>query len=119
MRIVIDTDSKTEQQPQITRVNAPSIEAVHDTANVVAASSPMDAGHARVPDGYSNDNTNQMTQQLPGITSVAVAGALDAGAPKVPQELTIASAMPDTGNMETFNQSSSFAAGPVANAVHN
>src|SRR5947209_1862099 len=113
MRIVIDTDSKTEQS-QISKINTTSTEAQHDSSMV--ASSPMDAGHARVPDGYANDPTNQ-TMQLAGNTSFAVAGAIDAGAPKVQQEQTIASAMPDTGNMETYN--TSFSAGPIANAVHN
>jgi len=119
MRIIIETDSKAEQQPQITKVNAPSSEVQHNSATIVAASSPIDGGHARVPDGYANDTTAQVTQQLPGNTSFPIAGALDAGAPKVAQELTIASAMPDTGNMETTNTANTFAAGAFANSVHN
>jgi hypothetical protein len=118
MRIVIDTDSKTEQQPQITKISAPTTEAVHESSTVVATSSPIDAGHARIPDAYANDTSSQMTQR-PGNTSFPIAGAIDAGAPKVASEVTVASAMPDTGNMETFNQGSTFAAGPLANAVHN
>src|SRR6476660_10538866 len=108
MRIVIDTDNKTEQQPQITKTNAPSAEVQHDSSTVVAVSSPIDAGHARFPDGYANDSSSQMTQQLPGNTSFPVAGAIDAGAPKVQQEVTVASAMPEVGNMETMNTTNVF-----------
>ena len=118
MRIVIDTDSKSDQQPQVTKISAPSIEAVHDSSTVVANSSPIDAGHARIPDAYANDTSSQMAQRS-GNTSFPIAGAIDAGAPKVAQEVTVASAMPDTGNMETYNEAGAFAAGPLANAVHN
>ena len=118
MRIVIDTDSKSDQQPQVTKISAPSTEAVHDSSTVVATSSPVDAGHARIPDPYANDTSSQMAQRT-GNTSFPIAGAIDAGAPKVAAEVTVASAMPDTGNMETYNQSSAIAAGPLANAVHN
>jgi hypothetical protein len=119
MRIVIDTDNKIEQQPQITKTNAPSAEVQHDSSTVVAVSSPIDAGHARVTDGNANDSTGQKTQQLPGNTSFPIAGAIDAGAPKVQQEVTVASAMPDVGNMETMNPANAFPAGAFSNSVHN
>ena len=118
MRIVIDTDSKTEQQPQVTKINAASTEVQHENSSIVSSSSPIDAGHARVPDGYANDS-NQKTQQLPGNTTFPVAGAIDAGAPKVQQEVTVASAMPDVGNMETMNTSNAFPAGAFAGNAHN
>ena len=119
MRIVIETDNKTEQQPQITKTNAPSAEVQHNSSTVVAVSSPIDAGHARVIDGSANDSTSQTMQQLPGNTSFPIAGAIDAGAPKVQQEVTVASAMPDTGNMETMNTSNAFPAGAFSSNVHN
>ena len=121
MRIIIETDSNTEQQqPEVKKVSTVSTLHEHhnSTAVVSSSSSPVDAGHARIPDGYANSSATQM-MQLPGNTSFPIAGAIDAGAPKVQQEITVASAMPDTGNMETFNSEKAFPAGAFVSPVSN
>jgi len=120
MRIIIETDSNTEQQqPEVKKVSTVStLHEHHNSTAVVSSSSPVDAGHARIPDGYANSSATQM-MQLPGNTSFPIAGAIDAGAPKVQQEITVASAMPDTGNMETFNSEKAFPAGAFVSPVSN
>jgi hypothetical protein len=119
MKIIIELDSSTEQQPEVKKVSTHSQQQQVASSDLSVSSSPVDAGHARIPDGYANDSSSQMMQQLPGNTSFPIAGAIDAGAPKVQQEVTVASAMPDTGNMETLNTSNAFPAGAFAGSVHN
>jgi hypothetical protein len=56
---------------------------------------------------------------MQGITSFAKANAIDAGAAKIQEVTNPAVAMPDTGDMETFNPANAFSAGAVANPVSN
>ncbi len=122
MKIIIELDSSYEQQPEIKKViTAPAEQQAITNLAFFNSSSPVDAGHARVPDGYGNDSTIIASTQLqPGnISATAAGGAIDAGTSRVQEERMQATAMPDLGDMETFNKPNAFSAGTYASGGSN
>ena len=121
MKIIIELDSSQEQQAEIKRVSKPAAEQEfnQNTATVIPTSA-VDGGHARIPDGYGQDNSSStLSQQSQTAVSFAATGALDAGAAKLQEQTVTAFAMPDTGDMETTNRGKAFSAGTFANTDNN
>ena len=117
MKIIIELDNNREQQPEIRSVSTPNEQSIVNSMSSTTGSS-VDAGHARVPDGYSIENTS-MNQQLVSNLSSAVSGAIDAGAARVQEETIRAVAMPDAGNMETHNSGNVYSGGSFVNTGSN
>ena len=116
MKIIIELDNNREQQSEIRNVTTPNEQSTFNS--ITPTSSSIDAGHARVPDGYSIENTS-MNQQVISNMSAAVSGAIDAGAARVQEETIRAVAMPDTGNMETLNTGNVYSGGSFVNTGSN
>ena len=120
MKIIIELEGAYDKAEIKKVTNTVAEQQTIPNSVVNMSSSPIDAGNARIADGYGNDTTTVgSAQQLQGATSFSSGGAIDAGAAKVQDIVAQASAMPDTGNMETFNSSNAFSAGSLANPVSN
>jgi hypothetical protein len=120
MKIIIELDSSTEQQPEIKKVGSSSTQQQHmASSDLSASSSSIDAGHAPI-EGYATDSSRtNSTQQMPGNSSFPIAGAIDAGAARIQNETAVSSIMPDTGNMETANSENAFPAGAFVSPASN
>jgi hypothetical protein len=121
MKIIIELDSSYEQQPEIKKgFSAPADQQVNTNLAFFNSASPVDAGHARIPDGYGNDSTIIASTQLQqGNISATAGGAIDAGSSRVQEERMAATAMPDLGDTETFNKANPFSAGAFASTGSN
>ena len=119
MKIIIEVDNNREPQPEIRRISMPIEQTIFNSIPA-SSTSPVDAGHARIPEGYSNENAStNMNQQVVGNISSTITGAIDAGAARIQEETIRAEAMPDTGNMETLNSGGVFSGGSFANTGSN
>ena len=116
MKIIIELDSRTEQQPEVRKVSTPVAEQQYintTDSSIVSASTPIDAGHARIPEGYNTEASGLTTAETFQGSSGSTGGALNAGTARVQEDNTPAAAMPDTGNMETYNTGNAFSAGAL------
>jgi len=120
MKIIIEVDG-AQGQPEIRRETSTVTEQQSVVnAPVGISSSAINAGEPRVGDGFRNDSSTVVdVQSLQGSSSSSGTGSIDAGAAKVQDVSSPAMAMPDTGNMETFNPANAFSAGALANPVSN
>lgn len=121
MKIIIEMDSSNDQVTEVRKVSAPVAEQQPSVDSAVGSStSAIDAGQPRVQDAYRTDiQSSNGTQLLQGSTFSSATGAVDAGAPRIQDDAIRATAMPDTGNMETYNTSSAFSGGSFADSSHN
>jgi len=120
MKIIIEVDG-AHGQPEIRKETSTVTEQQSViNAPVGISSSAINAGEPRIGDGFRNDSSAVAdVQPLQGSSSMSGTGAIDAGAAKVQDVNAPAIAMPDTGNMETFNPGNAFSAGALANPVSN
>ena len=120
MKIIIEVDD-AHAQTEIKRETSQVTEQQSViSAPVGISSSAINAGEPRISDSSRNDSsTISDLQSLQGSSSFTSTAAVDAGTAKVQDVNTSAMAMPDTGNMETFNPANAFSGGGVANPVSN
>ena len=120
MKIIIEVDGahgQTEVRRESSQV-AEQQSVVNAPAGI--SSSAINAGEPRISDSSRNDSsTIADLQSLQGSSSYTSTGAVDAGGAKVQDVNAPAIAMPDTGNMETFNTANAFSAGALTNPVSN
>ena len=123
MKIIIEVDGRSEQQPEVRRVSAPVAEqqySANTDSTVGVAASPIDAGQPRISEGFNTDASGLTTaQQFQGAASSTTGGAVDAGAARIADQTLPASAMPDTGDMQTFNTTNAFSAGSLVSSTNN
>ena len=121
MKIIIEVDGATAQ----TEIRRDPTQVTEQQQTVVSvptgiSSSAINAGEPRVLDTSVNDSSNVSgVHSFQGNSSFTSTGAQDAGTAKVQDVTAPAIAMPDTGNMETFNTANAFSAGALANPVSN
>ena len=121
MKIIIEVDG-AQAQTEVRREPAPAVEQQQNvvTAPTGISSSAINAGEPRVADSSVHDSSDiSGVHSFQGNSSFTSTGALDAGTAKVQDVTAPAIAMPDTGNMETFNTANAFSAGALANPVSN
>lgn len=115
MKIIIELDDTGAKQPEIKKETSVAMDQpVVNMATFVSAS-PIDAGAARVPDGYgmpSSDGSPGVSQGMESEKPFSTAGALDAGSAKIPEEMMPMSP-PDAS--AGGDQGSAFSTGPFAN----
>ena len=117
MKIIIEVEG-AHGQPEIRRETSQAAEQqTVVNAPVGISTSAIDAGEPRIQDGSRSDSST--VEGVHGSSFFSSSGAIDAGGAKVQDIIAVASAMPDTGNMETFNTANAFSAGGVANPVSN
>ena len=119
MKIIIELDNTGAQEPEIkkesTAVSAVSEQQVINLASFVSAS-PIDAGPARIPDGYNNPSEGSSTsmQSMQGSMPSTITGAIDAGAAKFQEEVSQVST-PEMSPMGSYDQGSAYSAGAFVN----
>ncbi len=120
MKIIIEVDG-AHGQPEIRRETSQATEQQSVVnAPVGISTSAINAGEPRISDSSRNESSTVADlQSLQGSGSYTSTGAIDAGGAKVQDVSAPAIAMPDTGNMETFNSANAFSAGALANPVSN
>jgi hypothetical protein len=117
MKIIIELDSPTSQQPEIIKKETSAVPEQGSTnlATFVSAS-PIDAGAARIPEGsgMSSDGNPTAVQSNQSSMPFSLTGALDAGAAKIQGEL-MPMAMHEISPTGSFEQGNAFSAGSMVN----
>ena len=116
MKIIIELDDTGTKQPEIKKESGVVLEQPEISLATFVSASPIDAGAARIPDGYGIQSEGGTTSSpsMQGSMPYYTAGALDAGAAKIQEEPSPMTS-PEMNPAGSFDQGNAYSTGPFVN----